>query len=140
MMSSHNMVTTTVWGLINSRIIVVVIGVSMLLHAYNHFISRCSRENSGIRYHQPIKSKGGVLLVKSRFRTLRGDRVRSHFPLEEIFQNAQLNSCTRDLTGKICRRDNFFRVEFENFCFLGGPGQNPDFTEFAISPISLIST
>ena len=102
LMSSHNMVTTTVWGSINSRIIVVVIGVSMLLHAYNHFISRCSRENSGIRYHQPIKSKGGVLLVMSRYRTLRGDRVRSHFPLEEIFQNAQLSSCTRELTGKLC--------------------------------------
>ena len=108
----------------------------MLLHAYNHLLSRCSRENSGIRYHQPIKSKGGVLLVKSRFRTLRGDRVRSHFPLEEIFQNAQLNSCTRELTGRICRRENFCRVEVENFCFSGGPGQNPDFTEFAISLIS----
>ena len=105
MVSSHNMVTTTVWGFINSRIIAVAIGVSMQLHAYNHLLSRCSRENSGIRYHQPIKSKGGVLLVKSRFRTLRGDRVRSHFPLEEIFQNAQLNSCTRELTGKICRRE-----------------------------------
>ena len=139
LVSSHNMVTTTVWGFINSRIIAVAIGVSMQLHAYNHLLSRCSRENSGIRYHQPIKSKGGVLLVKSRFRTLRGDRVRSHFPLEEVFQNAQLNSCTRELTGRICKRDNFCRVEVENFCFSGGPGQNPDFTEFAISPISLIS-
>ena len=81
LMSSHNMVTTNVWGFINSRIIVVPIGVSMLLHGYNHLLSRCSRENSGIRYHQPIKSKGGVLLVKSRFRTLRGDRAKESFPV-----------------------------------------------------------
>ena len=139
LMSSHNMVTTNVWGFINSRIIAVAIGVSMQLHACYHLLTRCSRENSGIRYHQPIKSKGGVLLVKSRFRTLRGDRVRSHFPLEEVFQNAQLNSCTRELTGRICKRDNFCRVEVENFCFSGGPGQNPEFAEFAISLISLIS-
>ena len=93
----------------------------MQLHALRHFLSRCSRENSGIRYHQPIKSKGGVLLVKSRFRTLRGDRVRSHFPLEEIFQNAQLSSCTRELTGKLCRPQTFFcsdEVENFYFCFI----------------------
>ena len=139
LMFSYNMVTTTVWGFINSRIIVATIRVSMLLYAYNNILSRCSRENSGIRYHQPIRFKGGVLLVKSRFRTLRGDRVSSHFPLEEIFHNAQLNNCTRELTGRICRREIICRVEVDNFCFSGGPGQNPDFTEFTISPISLIS-
>ena len=30
-MSSHNMVTTTVWGFINARITLVRLGVSMLL-------------------------------------------------------------------------------------------------------------
>ena len=79
---------------------------------------------TGICYPQPIKLKGGVLLVKSRFRALRGDRARSHFPFKEIFQNVQLNSCTGELVGKIYRRESFCRVEVENFCFSGGPGQN----------------
>ena len=36
--------------------------------------------------------------------------LRSHFPLKEIFQNAQLNSCTRYLIGKLSRPHSIFAV------------------------------
>ena len=74
----------------------------MLLHACNHLLSRCSRENSGIRTTSLSNQKVGSCSSRVDFGPWEEIGLRSHFPLEEIFQNAQLKSCTRELTGKLC--------------------------------------
>ena len=82
----------------------------MLLHACNHLLSRCSRENSGIRTTSLSNQKVGSCSSRVDFGPWEEIGLRSHFPLEEIFQNAQLNSCTRELTGKLCRPQSIFAV------------------------------